>query len=231
MASTSEDVIRVGIIHRHRLLRDSLSCYLSQREAISVVYAASGWELDEREMAALNAQVLLLECDQASRAPMQAAKQLHASAPETKIVMMDVPDREADILSCIEDTGASGYLLRDASAEDVLRTVEALAKGETLCSPRIAHLLFSRVSSLAHRDGGLGLDDETGLTRREREIIGLIERGLCNKEIAVHLCIEVQTVKNHVHNILDKLQLQDRREAARYARERGLVGRGSPHYS
>jgi DNA-binding NarL/FixJ family response regulator len=222
----SGHVIRVGILHRHRLLRESLACYLSQRETISVVYVASGWEPDDGELSAVHAQVLLLECDTAAREPMQVAKQLHARAPESKILMMDVPDREADILSCIEDAGASGYLLRGASAEEVLKAVEALAKGETLCSPRIAHLLFSRVSTLAHRDGGAGLDDEAGLTRREREIIGLIERGLCNKEIAVHLCIEVQTVKNHVHNILDKLQLQDRREAARYARERGLVARG-----
>ena len=222
----NEPVIRVGILHRHRLLRESLACYLSQRETMSVVYVASGWELDRRELSELHAEVLLLECDTTVREPMQAAKQLHAWAPESKILMMDVPDREADILSCIEDAGASGYLLQDASADDVLRAVEALARGETLCSPRIAHLLFSRVSALAHHGGGSGLDDETGLTRREREIIGLIERGLCNKEIAVHLCIEVQTVKNHVHNILDKLQLQDRREAARYARERGLVGRG-----
>lgn len=222
----SEHVIRVGILHRHRLLRESLACYLSQRETISVVYAASEWELDGRALSGLHAQVFLLECDKASREPMQAAKQLHAYAPESKILMLDVPDREADILSCIEDAGASGYLLRDASADDVLRAVEALARGETLCSPRIAHLLCSRISTLAQRDGGAGLVDDAGLTRREREIIGLIERGLCNKEIAVHLCIEVQTVKNHVHNILDKLQLQDRREAARYARERGLVARG-----
>ena len=223
----NEQVIRVGILHRHRLLRESLACYLSQRETISVVYAGSEWELDGRELSSPNIHVILLECDTTSREPKQAAKQLHTWAPESKILMMDVPDREADILSCIEDAGASGYLLQDISADDVLRAVEALAKGETLCSPRIAHLLFSRVSTLAHRDGGTGLDDEAGLTRREREIIGLIERGLCNKEIAVHLCIEVQTVKNHVHNILDKLQLQDRREAARYARERGLVARGS----
>lgn len=222
----NEHVIRVGILHRHRVLRDSLACYLSQHESISVVGAASEWELDGRELSLLNANVILLECDTASREPMRAAKQLHRWAPESKILMMDVPDREAEILACIEDAGASGYLLRDASAEEVLKAVEAVARGETLCSPRIAHLLCSRVSTLAHRDGGAGLDDDAGLTRREREIIGLIERGLCNKEIAVHLCIEVQTVKNHVHNILDKLQLQDRREAARYARERGLVGRG-----
>lgn len=222
----SDHVIRVGILHRHRLLRESLACYLGQRETISVVYATSGWELDEAELAALNPNVILLECDPASREPMQAAKRLHASVPKAKLLIMDVPETETDILSCIEDARASGYLLRDSSAEDVLRAVQALAKGETLCSPRIAHLLFSRVSSLAHRDRGSGIDDDAGLTRREREIIGLIERGLCNKEIAVYLCIEVQTVKNHVHNILDKLQLQDRREAARYARERGLVARG-----
>lgn len=222
----NEHVIRVGILHRHRVLRDSLACYLSQRETISVVYAASEWDLDYRELSSLKANVILLECDTTLREPLQAAKQLHARALESKILMMDVPDREAEILACIEDAGASGYLLRDASAEEVLKAVEAVARGETLCSPRIAHLLCSRVSTLAHRDGGAGLDDDAGLTRREREIIGLIERGLCNKEIAVHLCIEVQTVKNHVHNILDKLQLQDRREAARYARERGLVARG-----
>lgn len=108
----------------------------------------------------------------------------------------------------------------------LVRTIEALAKGETLYSPRVVQMLFSRASALAGHNGASSTDYAGGLTPRAREIIGLIERGLCNKEIAVHLSIEVQTVKNHVHNILDKLQLQDRREAARYARERGLLARG-----
>lgn len=218
--------VRVGIFHRHRLLRESLACYLSQIETISVVWVASECDPDYPEFCARGVDVILLEFDATGSERMNVARQLRVCSPESRILIIDVPDSEAAILSCIEGAGASGYLLQDASADDLVRTIAALARGETLCSPRIVHMLFSRVSALANYNDGPGAEYETALTRREREIIALIERGLCNKEIAVQLSIEVQTVKNHVHNILDKLQLQDRREAARYARERGLLARG-----
>lgn len=218
--------LRVGVIHRHRLLRESLVWCLAQQPHISVVCESSVQDTDYRDLCQYDPHFVLLEWDGVEGRCVTLARQILTISPQIKIVMMGVPNTEAAIMSCIETAGAAAYLLEDPSLEDVLGTVGALIRGETVCSPRIAQLLFSRVSELARHEGVPRHDDEAGLTPREREIIGLIERGLCNKEIAVHLCIEVQTVKNHVHNILDKLQLQDRQAAARYARERGLVSKG-----
>jgi DNA-binding NarL/FixJ family response regulator len=137
--------------------------------------------------------------------------------------MIGVPDAEADVLACIEVGGASGYLLQDTSLEALINNVRAIAIGEALCSPRIASLAFSRIAALARQRTGQNSGKLACLTGRESQIIALIESGLTNKEIALRLNIEVPTVKNHVHNILDKLQLAGRREVAKYARERGLA--------
>jgi DNA-binding NarL/FixJ family response regulator len=99
--------------------------------------------------------------------------------------------------------------------------------GEAFCSPRIAGLLFSRLAERARERERRQQPGMMHLTRREIEVVALIEKGLSNKEIAVHMRIELQTVKNHVHNILEKLQLGSRREAARYARDQGLLERVS----
>ncbi len=217
-----ERLFRIAILHSHRLFRESLGVCLSRNDRTFVVCAVPAVETDYRTVCGHTPDVVLLEWDAAGTA-YGLARQIIGHSADAKIVMMGVPNAEADIMACIESAGASAYLLQDGSLDDLLRILDALSRGETVCSPRIARLLFSRVQALSGDHGGGGSDEGTGLTPREREIIGLIEQGLCNKEIAVSLRIEVQTVKNHVHNILDKLQLQDRQAAARYARERGFL--------
>lgn len=136
---------------------------------------------------------------------------------------IEVPDTEDAILSCMEAGGASGYLLAGASIQDLVENIKAIMRGETLCSPKIASLAFGRASRLARQIGILQSTNGTCLTRREGEIVLLIENGLSNKEIAVRLHIEVSTVKNHVHNILDKLQLHDRRSAVKQLKDQSLT--------
>ena len=104
-----------------------------------------------------------------------------------------------------------------------MHSIRAVAGGEAFCSPKVTGLLFTRLAESARERERLQALGLTYLTRREREIIALIEEGLSNKEIAVRLQIEIQTVKNHVHNVLDKLQITSRREAAQYVRAQGLV--------
>jgi two-component system nitrate/nitrite response regulator NarL len=114
-------------------------------------------------------------------------------------------------------------LLRDASLKDLMDHARAVASGETPCSPKVAALLFSRLRERARELQRLRALGPVRLTRRELEIISLIEERLSNKEIACRLKIEVQTVKNHVHNVLEKLEVEGRNAAVRYARERGLL--------
>ncbi len=138
--------------------------------------------------------------------------------------MIGLTEVESDILACIE-TGVAGYLSQDASLKELYRTMHAVAKGEPFCSPKIVGALFTRVAAETQKRERILLMDWVNLTRRELEILPLIEEGLSNKEIALRLHIEVRTVKNHIHNILRKLQLEGRREAARFAREHGLFAR------
>lgn len=215
--------IRIVILHRNRLFRESLALNLAQQEAISVVYTAPGIDQTDGELTSFRPDLFLLDFGVPGRDGLDDARQIQAISSECKILMIDVPDIEADVLACIEVGGAAGYLLQDASVENLVSNIRAVAAGKALCTPRIASLAFSRISALARQSEELSLSDLTHLTRRELEIIVLIEDGMSNKEIATRLHIEVPTVKNHVHNILEKLQLDGRREAARYAKEHRLA--------
>jgi DNA-binding NarL/FixJ family response regulator len=121
----------------------------------------------------------------------------------------------ADIIVCAE-AGASGYVTREGSLADLVTAINSAAQDELACSPKIAAALIRRVATLAaaHRDDAVG----ARLSRREIEIVSLIDRGLTNKEIAGRLFIALATVKNHVHNVLDKLDVQGRDEAAAWIR-------------
>ncbi|MDH4079913.1 MAG: response regulator transcription factor [Nitrospira sp.] len=145
-----------------------------------------------------------------------------ALSSEVKTLVIDVSDNEDEILYCIERVGASGYLPHNTSVEELIRNIKAIMRGETLCSPRIAHLSFQRMSQRARRGEEAWRANGTHLTRRETEILRLVEHGLSNKEIATRLKIEVSTVKNHMHNILDKLQLPSRHSAVNHLKEQGF---------
>lgn len=215
--------VRVAISHRKRLFRDGLAFALSQQQDLTVVGSvAEACEL-LGEMERLRPDVLVLELSLPGREGLGEARRIRQAAPEIKILMIGLSELESDVLACIE-AGAAGYLPQEASLEDLLHHIRAVAAGETLCSPKVARFLFSWIAEGARKRDRFQAPSLTHLTRREREIIALIEEGASNKEIAVRLQIAIQTVKNHVHNILEKLQLDSRREVARYVREQGLLG-------
>lgn len=214
--------IRIAILHSNQLFRESLSCCLAQVESISVTHTASRLEETGEVLRSHKPDLLILEFGLFRGEGADKAASICALSSEVKTLVIEVPDTESDILYCIETGGASGYLLHNASVGDLVDNIKAVMRGETLCSPRIASLTFCRMSRLAHQRGNVRAANGIGLTRREAEIVALIENGLSNKDIAVRLQIEVSTVKNHVHNILDKLQLPDRHSAVEYVKEQGL---------
>ncbi len=172
------------------------------------------------EVGRLHPDVILLQLGEWQG--LTEARLIRGTFPDAKILMMGLTELESTILACIE-AGAAWYLPQEASLEQLLNNIQAVAVGEALCSPKVAGVLVSRIAEATRERELRRILGLPNLTRRELEIIALIEEGLSNKEIAVRLHIEVQTVKNHIHNILDKLQLNGRREAARYAREQGLL--------
>jgi two-component system, NarL family, nitrate/nitrite response regulator NarL len=136
--------------------------------------------------------------------------ELGERAPALPLVAFGVADTDADVLECIE-AGAVGYVLRDATLEELAETAERTLRDEPLVSPHVIATLMRRVAALSANGSRASLED---LTSREREVVALIEKGLSNKEIAAQLSIAVTTVKNHVHSILEKLKVQRRGEAA-----------------
>jgi DNA-binding NarL/FixJ family response regulator len=135
-------------------------------------------------------------------------------------VALALPEAEADVIACAE-AGASGYVPREGTLDDVEAVIESVARGEALCSPRIAATLLRRIAATAAERQPA--PSEMRLTSREMEIIDLIDEGLSNKEIAQRLCIAVPTVKNHVHSILDKLHVHRRAEAVARLSARGAL--------
>lgn len=218
------DTIRLAIVHRDGLYRDCLRRCLAQAQSISVVHSASAFVPETWEMiGACGPGLLLLEFGLCCRQGLRQSAEEMSADPAMKIIVVGVPNREEDILACIESEGAAGYLSVDSSLSDLMDNINAVMKGETLCSPRVASLAFDRVSALTRRIGNGHSDDRSRLTRREREIVILIDAGLSNKEIATRLHIELSTVKNHVHNILDKLQLHSRHSAITYLKDQGFT--------
>ena len=215
--------IRIVIFHSQRLFRETLAMILSQQEGIAVSHEVSSLDQIHADGAEFQCDIFLVEASAPLRRCLEQARCLQTVVPACKTIMLGVQDTDEDVLACIEVGGASGYVLGNGSFDDVVRNIRAVAAGETVCSPHVANLAFARLSALARQSNATGVNQPQYLTRREEEIVGFIEKGLSNKEIAIRLHIEVSTVKNHVHNILDKLKLQDRRSAVRYVKEHGLT--------
>ena len=150
---------------------------------------------------------------------IQAAKRLYR---EAKVLVLGVANARNDILGCIE-AGASAYTLSDASLSEVLGTMRSVHAGGMVCPPEVAGYLFERLASIKREMGASQPSKLDQFTRREAQILQLVADGLSNKEIASLLGLELQTVKNYVHNILEKLRVQNRRAAASVARSEGLV--------
>jgi two-component system, NarL family, nitrate/nitrite response regulator NarL len=217
-------MIRVAIVADTRLYREGLAQVLNRDSRLSVVATAARQEDALAALPQLEADVILV--DMAMPDGRSVVRVILERAPLGRVIALGVVEDDDDVLGCVE-AGVAGYVPREASIDDLVTVIESVARGEAICSPRVAGSLLRRVAALAAGRGGEL--PRAHLTTREREIIRLIDQGLSNKEIASDLGIEVATVKNHVHNILEKLQVHRRGEAA--ARVRGAQrGRVSGHF-
>lgn len=215
--------IHIALLHRNKLYRESLGCCLAQRPSFIITGSAPSVEELVAVLGPERTDIVIVEYGLLRRDGIANAEKICTLSSALKTLVIDVPESDDEILYCIEMGGASGYLLNSASIEDLVNNARAIIRGETICSPRIAHLSFCRISRLAHRREEFRNANGVYLTRRETEVVRLIEDGLSNKEIATRLHIEVSTVKNHVHNILDKLQLHSRHSAVNYIKEQSLA--------
>lgn len=208
-------MITVFVVTGTRLYQDGLAHALNQRSEIRVVGSAGDCEEAIPRIREVGPDIAVVDVGRPPR--LDAVRQIKRDAPGVGIVALAVPETEDEILRCAE-AGIVGYVTRDGSLSDLVKTLKSVARGETVCSPRMAARMLNRLAALASvRPAEAQLPH---LTPRELEVVGLIDGGLSNKEIAARLQIELPTVKNHVHRILDKLQVRRRGEAAALVRGR-----------
>jgi DNA-binding NarL/FixJ family response regulator len=205
--------VRVIVLADVQLYREGLSRLLGENE--SIVVAGSG-PTDRDCVASIRSErpdVVLLEAGSACRPAF--VHEIERAAPDARLVAYGVVDEERQALQCAE-AGVAAFVSGEATGEQLVSTILGVARGEFNCSPRFAAALVQRVRALAQ--GRAPATEDSPLTRRERGILALIDEGLSNKEIAARLGIEVCTVKNHVHHILEKLHATRRSQAAARAR-------------
>ncbi|WP_437178921.1 response regulator [Kineococcus endophyticus] len=218
------EAIRIVVVDDHSLFRRGLQMVLSVEDDLDVVGEASdGAEAVER-VEELLPDVVLMDVWMPRRSGIDACAQIKAVAPSTKILMLTSSEEEDDLFGAVR-AGANGYLLKDVPAEEVADAVRSVMTGQSLITPKMAGLLLGEFNAMRRRDEerNLGLPGAPRLSPRELEVLRLLARGLPNREIAGQLGISENTVKNHVRNLLEKLQLHSRMEAVVYAVREKIV--------
>ena len=206
---------RVLVVDDQELFRRGLTMLLAAEDGIEVVGEA-GDGIEGVALATRTApDVVLLDVRMPKRSGIEACQEIKEAVPAAKIIMLTSSDEEADLYEAVK-SGASGYLLKDSSIDEVAQAVRVVADGQSLISPSMAVKLIDEFKQMSrpereHVPGGLRL------TERELEVLRLVAKGMNNREIARQLYISENTVKNHVRNLLEKLQLHSRMEAVMYA--------------
>jgi DNA-binding NarL/FixJ family response regulator len=221
----SGDPIRVLIADDHAFFRRGLEAVLGEDAGIELVGQASdGAEAVQLAGEALP-DVVLMDIRMPKINGIEAARQMKEVAPSAKIVILTISDEEEDLFEAIR-SGASGYLLKDIPLDELADSVRAVHGGQSLINPSMAGKLLSEFATLARRDA----EEEPAkhapapkLTDREMEVLRLVARGMNNRDIAKELFISENTVKNHVRNILEKLQIHSRMEAVMIAVREKLI--------
>jgi DNA-binding NarL/FixJ family response regulator len=206
--------IRVAVVDDQELFRRGLTMLLGVEDDIEVVGEAGDGVAATELAATAVPDVVLMDVRMPKRSGIEACVSIKDVAPSAKIIMLTVSDEEADLYDAVKN-GASGYLLKDSSIDEVAQAIRVVAEGQSLISPSMAVKLLDEFKQMTRSDRQQVPSPR--LTERELEVLKLVAQGLNNREIAKRLFISENTVKNHVRNILEKLQLHSRMEAVMYA--------------
>jgi DNA-binding NarL/FixJ family response regulator len=222
--SLHAEPIRTMIVDDHALFRRGLEMVLDEEPDIELVGQASdGAEAVEKAAESLP-DVVLMDIRMPRSSGIEACRAMKEAAPSAKIVILTISDEEEDLFEAIR-AGASGYLLKDIPLDEVADTVRAVHGGQSLINPSMAGKLLTEFATLARRDEEERVQEVPAprLTEREMQVLKLIARGMNNRDIAKELFISENTVKNHVRNILEKLQIHSRMEAVMVAVREKLI--------
>lgn len=211
------DLIKVLPIIEVRLIATIFVDVLGAEPDIEMVGFATNAQEGLRIIQEQAVDVALVSVGLPDQSALELTRNILDSSPHTKVLALGLSENVDDVLKYIE-AGAAGYILKDSSLNDLVETLRSTRRGEAHVSDKIAGAMIERLSSLARLFSTVenGIADGVRLTRREQQVLQYIEQGCTNQEIAAQLLVEIGTVKNHVHNILEKLNVSNRDEAASY---------------
>ena len=212
--------IKVLIVDDHEMVRDGLSVMMEREEDFTVVGEAQNGLEAVKKTKALNPDVVLMDLRMPDMDGVEAMRQIRAVQDDVKFLVLTTYDSDEYIFDAIE-AGAKGYLLKDTSREELFRAVRTVNRGESLIEPAVVSRLLDRLTELSHR--AAHGPEHGALSEREVEVLQLMARGSANKQIASDLSITESTVKTHVANIFQKLEVSHRTEAVTKAISQGII--------
>ena len=215
--------MRIMVLHRSRLFASCLAEFLDNPPESTAVQ--TDWNSDDlaQQIADYAPDVVVIDLDLPEHRALALIHQI-GGREQPRVLTLLASDKHPDVPACVQE-GVSGLLLEESSLEELKTALQTISQGEFYCSPRLARALFRLLASGPGTPPAADWQPPTPLTQRELQVVRLLAEGLSNKQIARRLSVSLYTVKNHVHNILDKLQVRSRHEAADLAHRRRLVER------
>jgi DNA-binding NarL/FixJ family response regulator len=208
--------ILVLVIEDNRLVREGLAALLDAQPDFKVVAAAEGANAGLLQVRETKPHVILVDAALGNHDSHRLVETVRKEAPESRVIVMDLLPAQEDVIRFIK-AGASGFIVKDATIDDFVRTIRTVAEGTDVVPAALTGTLLSHIVDQAVVRSTAAVLEAVQMTKREREITALIAEGLSNKEIAQRLNIATYTVKSHVHNILEKLALHSRLQIAAHA--------------
>ena len=220
----SAQAVRVLIVDDDHLMRAGLRAVLSSDESVQVVGEAADGRAAAHRVRSLRPQVVLMDVRMPDVDGIRATREVLAAAPDVKVMILTTFEQDDYIFGALA-AGASGFLLKRTSPEELIEAIRVVAAGDSLLSPSVTRRVIDRMASQPGPDTA-SAERLAALTPRECEVLGLVARGFSNAEIAEALVVEESTVKTHVRRMLGKLGLRDRVQAVILAYESGLISPG-----
>jgi DNA-binding NarL/FixJ family response regulator len=211
--------IRVLLADDKEVFREGLARLLEEEKSFKVVSQCVGGKQAIEQVREMKPDVVLIDNNISDCDSSEAVREIKGGSPEVRIAMLTDCENEEELFTAIE-SGATGYLLKDTKIAELVKSIELIGNGEVVVSPPLSEKLTGKFASLRKAEAGSG---PAGLTTREVEVVRLLAQGATNKEIAKRLFIAQNTVKVHLKNILEKLQLRNRQQLVAYAVQEGLV--------
>lgn len=210
-------MITVAVVEDNRLVREGITRMLGELADIEIVFSATS--IEESRLKEARPDVLLLDVGLEDENCLRLAETVQREMTDTNVIVMDLLPAHEEIAQFV-NAGVAGFILKDASLDDFVGTVRAVARGDRVLPTRMTGTLFSQIARVAVERGEAAALDSIRMTTREREVIANISVGMSNKEIAHQMNIATDTVKSHVRNVMDKLALHSRLQIAAYAHQR-----------